>query len=125
MEAYAVALLNPASLSCHQNMENNMQRLRQLVGGLVLGMMLVLLTNGCAYLHTQRPLSVDFNKTEIGTKEGRASSYSVLWLVAWGDSGIKAAATNGNIKTILSADTELLAVLLGCYTRVTTVIYGD
>ena len=93
--------------------------------GLVLALGILLLSNGCAYLHTQRPLSVDFNKTEVGTKEGRASSYSVLWLVAWGDSGLKAAATQGQLKTIESADVEMLAVLLGIYTRVTTVVYGN
>ncbi len=86
---------------------------------------LMSLLNGCAYLHTQRPLSVNFNKTEVGTKEGRASSYSILWLVAWGNAGTKAAAQEGHITVIESEDTEILAVLMGCYTRMTTVVYGN
>jgi len=89
-----------------------------------LPIVLMTLGSGCAYLHTQRPLSVNFNKTEVGTKEGRASSYSILWLVAWGDAGTKAAAQNGHITVLEAEDTEVLAVLLGCYTRMTTVAYG-
>lgn len=93
--------------------------------GWLLALGILLLTDGCAYLHTQRPLSVDFNKTEVGTKEGRANSYSVLWLVAWGNSGLKAAATQGQLTTIEAADVEVLAILFGIYTRVTTVVYGN
>ncbi len=94
---------------------------------LALMMILVALsgTGGCAYLHTQHPLSVNYDKTELGTKEGRASSYSLLWLVAWGNAGSKAAAANGGIKYIECADTEIVSVLMGLYTRVTTVVYGD
>src|SRR5450756_856624 len=68
---------------------------------------LLILANGCAYMHTQMPLTVEYHKTELGTKVGRASSYSVLWLVSWGDSGIKAAAEKGNIKVIECADREV------------------
>ena len=82
-------------------------------------------STGCAYLHTQRPLSVNYQKTELGTKEGRASAYSLFWLVAWGDAGNKAAAKNGDIKVINCADAEILSVFLGLYTRMTTVVYGD
>ena len=86
---------------------------------------LLFLMNGCAYLHTQTPLSVEYHKTELGTKVGRASSYSVLWLVAWGDSGTKAAAVNGNMKVIECADREVKVILSGLYTRATTVVYGE
>ena len=86
---------------------------------------LVLTGSGCAYLHVQRPLSVNFDHTQLGTKVGRSNAYAVLWLVAWGDAGTKAAATQGNIKTIRYADTEVKSVLLGIYSRVTTVVYGD
>lgn len=85
----------------------------------------LMLANGCAYMHTQVPLSVEYHKTELGRKVGRASSYSVLWLVSWGDSGTKAAAEQGGIKVIDCADREVKVVLFGLYTRVTTVIYGD
>ena len=92
---------------------------------LIVGLMAIVALNGCAYLHTQRPLSVNYDKTELGTKEGRASSYSLLWLVAWGNAGSKAAAENGGITSIECADTEVVSVLLGLYTRVTTVVYGN
>jgi len=85
----------------------------------------LLAATGCVYMHTQRPLSVNYDKTELGTKEGRSSSYSLLWLVAWGNSGTKAAANNGHIKVVDCADTEIKSVCFGLYTRVTTVVYGN
>jgi len=86
---------------------------------------LALITSGCAYMHVQRPLDTNFDATQLGSKEGRSSSYSILWTVAWGDAGTKAAAEQGGIKIIRHADTEVKSVFLGIYTRVTTVIYGD
>ena len=56
---------------------------------------------------------------------GKACDRSVLFLVAWGDAGTKAAATQGNIKIIRYADSEVKSVLLGLYSRVTTIVYGD
>lgn len=91
---------------------------------IVLGLVSLLLS-GCVYSNVQGPLGTEFNKTELGTKKGQSSSYIVLWLVAWGDSGTKAAAENGEIKVIRHADTKLLFLLFGIYTRVTTVVYGD
>ena len=83
------------------------------------------LTSGCVYMNVQVPLDKDFNQTELGAKEGRASSPSLLWLVAWGDAGSKAAAKAGGIQAINHADTEFLLILGGLYTRTTTVAYGD
>ncbi|MDD2365759.1 MAG: TRL domain-containing protein [Desulfuromonadaceae bacterium] len=80
---------------------------------------------GCVYTNIQRPLGTEFNKTELGSKTGLSSNHSLLWLVAWGDAGTKAAAENGNIKVIQHADTKLFSVLFGLYTEVTTVVYGD
>ena len=85
----------------------------------------LLAAQGCVYMHVQHPLGSDFNQTQLGAKEGRSNSYSVLWMVAWGDAGTKAAAAQGGIQTIRHADTEIKSVLLGCYVRVTTVVYGD
>jgi hypothetical protein len=79
---------------------------------------------GCAYMHTQFPLSTTFNNTELGTKTGRASTYSVLWLVTWGDASTKSAATNGGIEFVECEDIETQVILFGLYTRVTTVAYG-
>jgi hypothetical protein len=86
---------------------------------------LSLLLSGCIYMDVQRPLGTEFNKTELGTKTGQASCYSVLWLVAWGDGGTKAAADNGGIKIIRHADTKVYSILFGLYSKVTTVAYGD
>ena len=86
---------------------------------------LIFVSSGCAYMHVQRPLDTNFSSTPLGSKEGRADSYSLLWLVAWGDAGTRAAAMQGGIKTIHYADTDMKSILLGAYTRVTTVVYGD
>ena len=86
---------------------------------------LVIIASGCAYMHVQMPLGTNFNNTQFGSKEGRSNSYSVLWLFAWGDAGTKAAATQGNVKVIRYADSEVKSVLFGLYSRVTTVVYGD
>ena len=96
---------------------------RMAVGGLAGAFMFI--SSGCAYMHVQMPLSTNFNSTQFGSKEGRANSYAVLWLFAWGDAGTKAAATQGNLKVIRYADSEVKSVLLGLYSRVPTVVYGD
>jgi len=93
--------------------------------GIIVLLLLSVLFSGCAYTNVQRPLGTEFNKTELGTKTGRSSNQSVLWLVAWGDGGTKAAAENGNIKVIRHADTKILSVLFGLYSKVTTIVYGD
>lgn len=80
---------------------------------------------GCLYTDVQRPLDDDYLNTELGAKVGRASNHSIMWLVAWGDAGSKAAAEEGGLKVIRHADTEFFSVLFGLYTRTTTIVYGD
>ena len=80
---------------------------------------------GCAYSHVRVPYDTDYDKTVLGSKEGRASNHSILWLVAWGDAGTQAAAQDGDIRTIYHADVEYRMILFGAYTRYTTVVYGD
>jgi hypothetical protein len=96
-----------------------------LVMVLVMIMATSLLFSGCAYMKVQRPHDKNFDNTELGTKEGRASFKSIAWFVAWGDAGSKAAANNGGITVIKHADVEYYAVLGGLYSRITTVVYGD
>lgn len=91
----------------------------------VLICMVALLTSGCVYTNIQRPMDTDFHNTDLGSKEGQASNYSILWLVAWGDAGTKAAAENGGISVIKHADFEILSVAFGIYFRYRTVVYGD
>ena len=93
--------------------------------GFIVFLLVSVLFSGCAYTNVQRPLGTEFNKTELGAKTGRSSNQSVLWLVAWGDGGTKAAAENGNIKVIRHADTRIFSVLFGLYSKVTTIVYGD
>jgi len=83
------------------------------------------LASGCMYTKVQRPYDDNYDKTELGSKEGRSSFQSVLWLFAWGDAGTKTAAKNGGITEIKHADAEYYVLLGGLYARVTTVVYGD
>ena len=87
--------------------------------------LLMLFTSGCLYSKIQRPLDRDFHTTSLGSKEGRSTNHSILWLVSWGDAGTRAAADNGGISIIKHADQEFMAVLFGLYVRYTTVVYGD
>ena len=69
--------------------------------------LLMLFASGCLYTNIQRPMDKDFHTTDLGSKEGRASNHSILWLFAWGDAGTKAAAENGDISVIKHADQEI------------------
>ena len=91
----------------------------------ILTCFLALFSSGCLYTNIQRPLDKNFHTTDLGSREGRASNRSILWLFAWGDAGTKAAAENGDIRVITHADQEMLFVLFGLYFSVTTVVYGD
>ena len=81
--------------------------------------------SGCAYMNVKIPLDRDLQQTTLGSKTGMASSHSILWLVAWGDSGTKAAANNGGIKTINHMDAEIQSYLFGLYSKSTVIVYGD
>jgi hypothetical protein len=71
------------------------------------------------------PLDRDVARTTLGDKVGEASYQSVLWAVAWGDAGTKAAAENGGITTVTHLDQESLIVLMGLYAKRTTIAYGE
>jgi len=93
--------------------------------GFIVLILMSALVSGCAYTNIQRPLGTEFNETELGTKIGRASSRSLLWLVAWGDAGTRAASENGKIKVIRHADYQIYSLLFGLYFEGTTIVYGD
>ena len=84
-----------------------------------------LFASGCVFTDVKIPLDTNLEETKLGTKTGESSSQSVLWLVAWGDSGTQAAAAEGGITTVLHADQEIFSVLFGLYSRQTTIVYGD
>jgi hypothetical protein len=84
-----------------------------------------MLMTGCVYSNIKTPLDRDLDKTEMGTKVGQASMYSVLWMVSWGDSSTAAAAKDGKMSTVNHMDMQVFSVLFGMYTRTTTIAYGD
>ena len=84
-----------------------------------------LFLQGCLYTKVQRPLDIDFENTTLGSKVGYSDATSILYLVAWGDAGTKAAAEDGGITTIKHADAKFTSILFGLYTHVETVVYGD
>jgi hypothetical protein len=86
---------------------------------------LMLAFSGCAYMNVKSPLDQDLNKTAFGSKTGKASAQSVLWLFSWGDAGTKAAAANGNISVINHMDERLQVYLFGIYAKRTVIVYGD
>ncbi len=83
------------------------------------------LLSGCLYAHVLTPYDTNLDKTVLGQKVGKASIYSVLGLVAWGDGSTAAAAKQGGITTINHMDKEALNIIFGIYTETTTIVYGD
>lgn len=84
-----------------------------------------LFLSSCLYVNTTSPLDINLHETVLGDKVGESSLHSVLWLVAWGDAGTKAAAENGGITQINHADRRTRIYFFGVYARSTTVVYGD
>lgn len=86
---------------------------------------------GCA---TPYPMGVIYTeiKAPVGagegslsySKVGTARATSVLGIVATGDCSIKAAASNGGIRTIKYVDYDARNIL-GVYGEYTTTVYGD
>ena len=62
---------------------------------------------------------------DLGSKEGRASAYLFLGIVAFGDASVTKAARNAGITQIKTIDFEYESVLALIYGRYTTVITGD
>src|SRR5574341_57589 len=83
------------------------------------------LLSGCIYAHVLSPLDMNVDKTMLGQKVGKASSFSVLGLVAWGDASAAAAAKSGGVTTVNHMDHEFLNIFFGFYTESTTIVYGD
>ena len=82
-------------------------------------------SSGCVYANFTTTLDTNLDRTQLGDKVGRSRVQSVLWLVAWGDGGMQAAAKDGGITTLRHADREVLMVLFGLYYSTDTVVYGD
>ena len=61
----------------------------------------------------------------IGSKSGEACASSVLNLVATGDAGIKAAASNGDISKVKAMDIRTSSVLGSLYVKHCTIVHGN
>jgi TRL-like protein family len=85
----------------------------------------LVLMPACVYGNFGHPLDTDVDNTQFGSKVGESSMHSVLWLVAWGDSGTNAAAKEAGITTVKHMDQRTTYVLFGLYYRNTTIVYGD
>ena len=67
----------------------------------------------------------NFDKTELGSRQGQSDSHMLLYLISWGDGGTQAAARDGDMQTINHADRKIFSMLFGLYTRISTVAYGE
>lgn len=90
-----------------------------------LALILSLSLTSCLYSNTRVPLDEDLWETRLGDKEGTASNHSVLWLIGWGDAGVKAAAKNGGITKINHMDMGVQIYFFGAYVRRDTIVYGE
>jgi hypothetical protein len=79
---------------------------------------------GFIYSTVQAPIDIDADATQLGTKQGRSTSSTILGLVAWGDASTRAAADAGGITTIRHIDYEYTSIL-SIYATFTTIAYGD
>lgn len=59
-----------------------------------------------------------------GPRRGTAQASSILGLIATGDASIEAAAKNGGVKKIQTADTHGMSIL-GLYATYTTIVTGE
>jgi hypothetical protein len=85
---------------------------------------------GFLFTSIRAPLTVDFDKTPVGTKRGESS---VIWArdilftgqtVAWESAAIEEAAREGGITTVRHADYEAL-IVLGVFGWFKVIVYGD
>jgi hypothetical protein len=78
---------------------------------------------GIVFTNFKAPLDLDQNQTPVSSKTGKAEVMNILNLFSWGDGSIQAAAKNGGIETIESADYEYFTIL-GLFHKYTTVVHG-
>ena len=88
--------------------------------------------SGCAFAPVVPPRGIIWNDQKSplfpggkpGSKVGKASSHSVLFLFGWGDSGLRAALEDGNISEVRHTDYRIQNYLL-VYQCFTTIVYGE
>lgn len=77
------------------------------------------------YTDYKAPLQTEYNDTDLGSKVGESSAYSILSVVSVGDASVNTAARHGRIKTIKHVDYGYRNVLLGLFSKTTIYVYGD
>jgi hypothetical protein len=98
---------------------------------LILALFVAVTLYGCAtpypmgmiYTEVKAPVATGDGSISY-SKTGTSKATSVLGLVATGDCSIKAAAANGNIRTIKYVDYDAKNIL-GIFGEYTTTVYGD
>lgn len=80
--------------------------------------------SGCLFAHVRTPMGTVNRTISVQDKSGSSSCNSLLWLIAWGDCGIQAAAKDGNLTTLEYADEEIMSVCFGLWVHSTTIVYG-
>ena len=79
---------------------------------------------GYFYTNFKAPLSLEYNKTKVGSKVGEASAINVLFLVGVGDASVEEAAKRGGIKTIERVDYGYERVWF-FFSKTTVYVYGE
>jgi hypothetical protein len=90
------------------------------------------LTSGCVFASVAPPRGLIytdqkaplFSGREAGSKAGRADAHCILFLVGWGDSGLRAAMQDGGITEVRHSDYRIQNYML-IYQKYTTIAYGE
>jgi hypothetical protein len=76
---------------------------------------------GLIYTDQKAPL---FSGREAGSKVGESNAHCILFLVGWGDSGLRAAMQDGGITEVRHSDYRIQNYML-IYQKYTTIAYGE
>ena len=76
------------------------------------------------FTNWEAPLNLSFDESEGEYRSGKATSVSILGLLAFGDASVATAARNGRLETVDHVGYRTLIVLFGVYQGWTTVAYG-
>lgn len=92
----------------------------------------VLPPQGVLYTNTKAPMSVHWNQTPVGGKEGTSVAYSVgvpflfggTLRIAWGDGSVETAQKNGGIEKVNYTEYTSMSIL-SVFTRTTVHAHGE
>lgn len=92
---------------------------------------LVLLLAGCVYTHTREPLTLNMDKTPVGSVEKTGSLTLITFpplignykLIAWGNAAVGEAARLQGMQEVYYADVEILSILK-IWNEYTVHVYG-